>query len=558
MRKLCSILFLCLCFTTAKAATIISATLSITNAAALTNATSGQSYTLNSDTRTFTNSVASPSTQIRVLTNDTASTILLSLVNQAGLYPFADVASMTTSSGTNVTFRAPSGTTLTIMLSPTNWGTVSYSTQTIGSAQTIVRVPYTGESAATRTNVANGLVDWLNSDENTNRIASGKLSGSTVSVGGTNVSSANLADSASLTWGVSGSNITATVATSGFLTNFNLLDSATFVWAQSAVTNISGYPTNLTDAQIASGAAIDRSKLAAGTANHVLINDGSGVPSSEAQLALSRGGTGVNLTDPGTNSFVVWDDSVNSNRFATIGSGLSYSGGIVSSSSGTTVYLNGISVSNPNFTNSSTAIITAASTTNISVYPTNLGNAQIASGAAIARTKLAPVLGYIVLASPSSVDGSGCVFQTTNTLPYFGQALMSGTAATNANFIEYRLTVPEDLDPSVDLKVVRWKFRFTATDTNSMTFNIGMDSVGEFGSYDSTAIDQWVTLPHSGNILGDAGRVATVSNVTLTDWKSNVSGGDLWVIRINRDGASDASNFDCYSGPLVISYGRTE
>jgi hypothetical protein len=48
----------------------------------------------------------------------------------------------------------------------------------------------------------------------------------------------------------------------------------------------------LVDANIASGAAIARSKIAAGTANHVAINDGSGNFSSEAQLATSRGGTG--------------------------------------------------------------------------------------------------------------------------------------------------------------------------------------------------------------------------------------------------------------------------
>jgi hypothetical protein len=48
----------------------------------------------------------------------------------------------------------------------------------------------------------------------------------------------------------------------------------------------------LVDSQIAAGAAIARTKLANGTANHVLINNGSGVMSSEAQLAVSRGGTG--------------------------------------------------------------------------------------------------------------------------------------------------------------------------------------------------------------------------------------------------------------------------
>lgn len=47
------------------------------------------------------------------------------------------------------------------------------------------------------------------------------------------------------------------------------------------------------DADISATAAIARTKIASGTANHVLINDGTGVMSSEAQLAVSRGGTGA-------------------------------------------------------------------------------------------------------------------------------------------------------------------------------------------------------------------------------------------------------------------------
>lgn len=50
--------------------------------------------------------------------------------------------------------------------------------------------------------------------------------------------------------------------------------------------------SNIENADIKAGAAIDRTKLASGTANHVIINDGSGVLSSEAALAISRGGTG--------------------------------------------------------------------------------------------------------------------------------------------------------------------------------------------------------------------------------------------------------------------------
>lgn len=49
----------------------------------------------------------------------------------------------------------------------------------------------------------------------------------------------------------------------------------------------------IVDADVNSAAAITRSKLANGTANQVVINDGSGVLSSEAQLAVTRGGTGA-------------------------------------------------------------------------------------------------------------------------------------------------------------------------------------------------------------------------------------------------------------------------
>jgi hypothetical protein len=54
--------------------------------------------------------------------------------------------------------------------------------------------------------------------------------------------------------------------------------------------------SNIENADIKAGAAIARTKLASGSNNHVIINDGSGVLSSEAQLAGTRGGTGVNST----------------------------------------------------------------------------------------------------------------------------------------------------------------------------------------------------------------------------------------------------------------------
>lgn len=53
---------------------------------------------------------------------------------------------------------------------------------------------------------------------------------------------------------------------------------------------------SIVDADISSLASISRIKIAAGTPNHVIINDGSGLLTSEAQLALTRGGTNASLT----------------------------------------------------------------------------------------------------------------------------------------------------------------------------------------------------------------------------------------------------------------------
>ena len=65
--------------------------------------------------------------------------------------------------------------------------------------------------------------------------------------------------------------------------------------------------TGLNDANIqsitASGGGLTRStKLKAGTANYVIINDANGAMSEEAQLASSRGGTGINISPASYNA----------------------------------------------------------------------------------------------------------------------------------------------------------------------------------------------------------------------------------------------------------------
>jgi hypothetical protein len=54
--------------------------------------------------------------------------------------------------------------------------------------------------------------------------------------------------------------------------------------------------TKIDDDNIQNAGITRATKLKLGTANHVVINDGTGAMSSEASLAVSRGGTGLSLS----------------------------------------------------------------------------------------------------------------------------------------------------------------------------------------------------------------------------------------------------------------------
>lgn len=80
---------------------------------------------------------------------------------------------------------------------------------------------------------------------------------------------------------------TAGVLSASALVNADVSASAAIAYSK---LNLSA---SIVNADVSASAAIARSKLATGTASHVVINDGSGAFSSEAQLAVSRGGTGI-------------------------------------------------------------------------------------------------------------------------------------------------------------------------------------------------------------------------------------------------------------------------
>jgi hypothetical protein len=78
---------------------------------------------------------------------------------------------------------------------------------------------------------------------------------------------------------------------------------------------------SLVNADIATGAAISRSKIAAGSANHVLINNSvDGTISSEAQLAITRGGTGASTASNAINNLLPSQTGNNTKYLSTNGS----------------------------------------------------------------------------------------------------------------------------------------------------------------------------------------------------------------------------------------------
>lgn len=84
----------------------------------------------------------------------------------------------------------------------------------------------------------------------------------------------------------------------------------------------------ITNNDISPTAAIARSKLASGTANHVVINDGSGVMTSEAALSPTRGGTGQTSVTTGDILYSSASNVISKLPIGTSGQLLTVSGGV--------------------------------------------------------------------------------------------------------------------------------------------------------------------------------------------------------------------------------------
>jgi hypothetical protein len=159
---------------------------------------------------------------------------------------------------------------------------------------------------------------------------------------------------------------------------------------------------------------------------------------------------------------------------------------------------------------------------------------------------------------PRLVDGAGCTYANTNdyTALTFMLPQFSGTGATNANYCDFAFRVPTDLDTSVDL-TASLTVRLTAADTSGHTYDVGMVSIANSGAAAGTPAN-FVALTVTGDGSGASGDIESVSAVTLTSWKSNLTAGQWCLLRLNRDGANDASTVASNLMELEIFYTSTQ
>lgn len=238
------------------------------------------------------------------------------------------------------------------------------------------------------------------------------------------------------------------LALTNSVVNADIASAAAIAYTKLALTG------QVVNADIAALAAISRAKLAAGTAAYVVINDGTGLFSEEQYLSKARGGTGADnsaLTFPATGS-VLTDTSSNLGASRVLNKDLDSATVKVADSTDPTKKA-AFDVSAIPTATSRTYAVPAASTTLVGTDSTqtltnktfdaaantlsNVANANIAAGAAIAFSKLAPlatgqaVIGNAGVATAATLSGDIAV-GATGVVTIQAAAVTSGKIAPDA------------------------------------------------------------------------------------------------------------------------------
>lgn len=164
---------------------------------------------------------------------------------------------------------------------------------------------------------------------------------------------------------------------------------------------------------------------------------------------------------------------------------------------------------------------------------------------------------YVVLRGFDNATGALPVNTNDFSVSTFMQPVfLNGTDAA-ANYIEWRTSVPDDLDTSVELRG-RVKFKLLGADTGGHRYVLSFASVAASAAYAGT-VGTAINLDFAGDGSGADGDFEQVGFTTLTGWAAGLTPGDLMVVRLARDGdTSDTSTVNSAFSELTIEYGVTQ
>lgn len=160
MKKLLLISFLALCYVCSARADLVTAIIVVTNTAGTTN---GQNYVVNGDTRTWTNSVVIPASQI--FTNNTRAGAANNMLSQAALNPFTGLQLGNPAFGISLRTTNAALLPLTVTISP-GWATLTMTTNLSGT-NIVLRTPVESEAPGVRTNEMSNVAQALKYSTNT-------------------------------------------------------------------------------------------------------------------------------------------------------------------------------------------------------------------------------------------------------------------------------------------------------------------------------------------------------------------------------------------------------
>jgi hypothetical protein len=284
--------------------------------------------------------------------------------------------------------------------------------------------------------------------------------------------------------------------------------------------------TNIKDVNITADADITRTKLAPGTADQVLINDGSGEMSSEAQLAKVRGGTGAD------NSSVTFPAS----------------GTIPTNASSST--LTNKTLTSPAINGGDINLGTASATSKIVASKDTFANLD-----AIAKEEASLYYGtdtkklYVDDGTALNPVGSG-----GGSLEIYHQEDFEITAA--ADFSSGNNATPNIAGTGTLDGVLSDDTTLPLADDSSIKYVMGSSSTNDFFLSPAVSVDQLQTDKHSGytqyyNYNGDNGDMKLI----VLDESDNILSSSLDLIDASSSDSRFAVSFYVPSGVTAVHFG---